>query len=519
MKSSIRRKIHSVFQLRDIRLFAALLGVVSLLIAVSAQNPVNNDGIKYLQAAEAFANSGLKAAMEVYRWPFYSILIALAAKLSGLSFEHAAYLLNAALLVIIVGSFVTLAKDLGGSSTTQLFAAILILGHPQLHVYQNYIIRGFGYWGFSLLSLLFLIRYYRALKWRHALGWGIFMSVATLFRPEGAILCCFTPLVLLLQKNSGLWKRFIQTLKPYTVNIILLLFFLTWRFSSPDQSNVRIGRLNEILNQFQSGITLLTNNLEEKAALVSQAIFNDPSSNWGLTVTISGLFGICIYRLVTTLGPLHTLLSGHAIFKKLIPKEDGARKVLAYFTILNLLIPTIHIGQKFRISHRFFMLATLSLLLWSPFSLDRIFQRWREKRKLLTANSLICSLLSLALIILFVCAFIPAKPNKAYVISAGKWLRHNIPPKARLYSNSEQVSYYAQREFLPWDISDNASIPDWKSDDFIALRVKKKNANKFTQWLSQSPLRSFKVFENQQGDRVIILKPAEGINYLHPRRD
>ena len=510
MKDFFHRIFYPIIQLEDIRPVAALLAVLTLFIAVNTQNPLNNDGILYLQAAEAFAKSGWKAAMQIYRWPFYSVLIVWLGKLTNLSFEHAAYVLNAALLVIIVTTFITLVKELGGSRTVQLFGAILIISHPRLHHYQNYIIRGFGYWGFSLLSLLYLIRYYRQLLWRHAIGWGIFINIATLFRPEGAVLCCLTPLVLLLRANSGLWSRIGCMLKPYAINILMaIILFVLW-FSMPDSSSVHLGRLSEILNQFQNGLTLLINNLDSKAVLISQIVFNAPSEKWGLTMIISGLIGLCFYRLVTTLGPLQTLLCGHAISKKLMPKDDGAKRVLVYFTLLNLLIPAIHIGQTFEVfSHRFFMLASLLLLLWPPFSLHRFFQQWRDRKKVLTGNSLLFFSVSLVFIIMFVYVFIPAKPTKAYVVSAGTWLKQNMPQQASLYSNTEQIPFYAQRQLILWDAFDDTPLPKLKPNDFIALRVKRKNQAKFAELLTQLKFKTVKVFANKRGDRVVILQVSE----------
>ena len=509
MKFFFQRILYPIIHIEDIRPVAALLTVLTFYIAVNTQNPLNHDGILYLQAAEAFAKSGWKAAMQVYKWPFYSVVIAYLGKLTHLSFEHAAYVLNAVLLIIIVTSFITLVKEFGGSRTIQIFGAILIISHPRLHHYQNYIIRGFGYWGFSLLSFLYLIRYYRQLLWRHAIGWGIFINIATLFRPEGAVLCCFTPLVLLLRSNKGLLRRIGCTLKPYAINIMMfILFFILW-FSMPDRSSVHLGRLTEILDQSQNGLMLLINNLNSKALLISQIVLKSPSEKWGLIMIIPGLIAICFYRFVTTLGPLQTLLCGHAVYKKLVPKDNGSKRVLVYFTMLNLLVPMIHIGQTFIVSHRFFMLASLLLLLWSPFSLHRIFQQWQDRKKVLTGNSLLIFLLSIVLLIMFVYVFIPAKPTKAYVVSAGTWLKHNMPPQARLYSNGAEIPFYAQRQLILWDAFEDTPVPQLKSNDFIALRVKRKNNEKFTELLMQLKLKTVKVFANKRGDRVVILKVEE----------
>jgi len=312
MKDYIRRCIYLIDQFNYIRPIAAILSLITLFIAVTTQNPINKDGILYLQTAEAFANSGLQEAMKHYKWPFYSIVIAWLSKLTHLSFDNSTYVLNAALLVIIIISFISLVEELGGSRFVQFLGALIILSHPQLHHYQHYIVRGFGYWAFSLLALLNFIRFYKHLKWRYALSWGIFISAAILFRPEGLVLCCFGPLVLLLRKETAIWNKLGNTLKAYSFNIIAISIIIAWWLNAPNRDITQLGRLSEFWNQLQNGLILLCTNINEKAVLMSQTILNDYSKKWDLTMVISGLCGIYLYKLVETLWPVHTLLFGHA---------------------------------------------------------------------------------------------------------------------------------------------------------------------------------------------------------------
>lgn len=504
MRACINCVINYFRELKDIRPLAAIIALVTLFIASSTRNPLNNDGILYLQTAEAFANSGWRAAMELYPWPFYSILIAMTAKLMQLSFVHAAYLLNAALLVIIVTSFITIIKELGASRAVQFIGAIVILSHPRLHHYQSYIIRGFGYWAFLLLALLYLIRYHRHLCWGHALGWGTSISIAALFRVEGTVLLIFTPLVLLFRPNIGLWRKISSTLKTYSINIATLFIAQIWCFSKQDMSIITFGRLSEIQNQLQNGFMLLGTNLQISAAIISQNVLNDYSDDFALTMTISGLAGVYLYKLIKTIWPLHTLLCAHAVCNKLIPADDGTRKLLIYFTALNLLIPAIFFGQNFFIRYRFLMPASLLLLIWTPFSLNNIFQDWKNKKRVRTGDRIIFPLLSIAFSIMFVYAFIPSRPSKAYIISAGIWLKNNTPQHAGIYSNTRKIPFYAKRKFILWDIPADGLEQQWTSEDFIALKVGNKDYNKVAKCLTSLNLKLIKVFENKQGDKVII---------------
>jgi hypothetical protein len=405
----------------------------------------------------------------------------------------------------------------------QFLGALIILSHPQLHHYQHYIVRGFGYWAFSLLALLNFIHFYKHLKWRHALSWGIFISVAILFRPEGLVLCCFGPLVLLFRPGTKPWNKLVSILKAYSFNIIAIAIIIAWWLSTPNSTSAQLGRLSEFWNQLQNGLILLSTNINEKAAIVSQTVLHDLAKKRGLTMVISGLAGIYLYKLVATFWPVHTLLFGHAFWKKLMPVESGLKRVIIYFTILNLVIPAIFLGQKFFISYRFLMPASLLLLLWTPFSLHYIMQKWLDK-KTIFKNNFAFPILSLAFLIMFVYAFIPPNQSKAYIVSAGTWFKQNMLQQSKLYTNNSQLSYYAGKKFIEWNISDNLIIPEWSSDDFVALKTKQKHYEKIKNTLLTLKLKPGKIFANKEGNMIAVFefikdKSNEGVKFREKVKD
>jgi len=511
MKNHIKRSIELIEQFHYIRPIAAILSLITLFIAVNTQNPINNDGILYLQTAEAFVNSGWQKTMKHFNWPFYSILIAWLSQIAHLSFENSTYVLNAVLLVIIVTSFIALIEELGGSRFVQFLGALIILSHPQLHHYQHYIVRGFGYWAFSLLALLNFIRFFKYLKWQHALGWGIFISIAILFRPEGLVICCLGPLVLLFRSGTTPWNKLGNTLKAYSFNIIAISIIIAWWLIMPNRTIAQLGRFRH-WDQLQHGLILLSTNINEKAAIISQTVLHDYSRDWGLTMVISGLTGIYLYKLVATLWPVHTLLFGHAFWKRLMPADKGIKKVIIYFSILNLVIPAIFLGQQFFISHRFLMPAILLLLLWTPFSLHHILQKWLDK-KTVFKNNFVFPILSLAFLIMFIYAFIPPNQSKAYITIAGTWLKQNMPQQSKLYTNNFRLSYYSGKKFMEWDVSDNLIIPEWSSDDFVALKTKQKHYEKIKNTLSSLKLKPGKIFANKEGNMIAVFEFIKDNNH------
>jgi hypothetical protein len=504
MKDHIKRCIYLIDQFNYIRPIAAILSLITLFIAVNTQNPINNDGILYLKTAEAFIDSGWQEAMKYFNWPFYSIFIAWLSQITHLSFENSTYVLNAVLLVIIVTSFIALIEELGGSRFVQFLGALIILSHPQLHHYQHYIVRGFGYWAFSLLALLNFIRFFKYLKWQYALGWGIFISIAILFRPEGLLICCFGPLVLLFRSGTTPWNKLGNTLKAYSFNIITISIIIVWWLNILNRTIAQLGSFRH-WDQLQHGLISLSNNINAKAVLMSRIILHDYSKKWGLTMVISGLTGIYLYKLVATLWPVHTLLFGHAFWKRLMPAEKDIKKVIIYFSILNLMIPALFLGQQFYISHRFLMPASLLLLLWAPFSLHNIMQKWLNK-KTVFKNNFVFPILSLAFLIMFIYAFVPPNQSKSYITIAGKWLKQNMPQQSKLYTNNLRLSYYSGKKFMEWDVSDNLRTPEWSSDDFVALKTKQNHYEKIKNTLSSLRLKPGKIFANKEGNMIAVFE-------------
>src|SRR6187401_2633343 len=137
---------------------AAGLGSALLSAAVLLRRPLlNNDGVYYLLAAEAFAGGGLDAARAVYPWPFFSVLVAGVAALLRLPLEAAAQVTCAALLAATSAAFVLVVRRLGGTPRLEWLAAGVVVAHPWLNQARDQVVRDFGVWALALLALRALL--------------------------------------------------------------------------------------------------------------------------------------------------------------------------------------------------------------------------------------------------------------------------------------------------------------------------------------------------------------------------
>ncbi|BBO87796.1 hypothetical protein [Desulfosarcina ovata] len=495
-------------RMEDVRLLAAVIALVVVFIAVNKPNTFNKDGILYLEAAEAFADKGLDEAMSVYRWPFYPIAIALVGKLTHLPMELTAHALNALLCAVVVTSFITILKEMGASKSVQVLGSIIVLSHPRLQHYHHYISRDYGYWAFLLLSLVQMMRYYHQLYFRHALGWGFFITMAALFRPEGFVLMFFSPLVLLFRTGTGAWGRLGGLLKPYGLFLVFILLGGIWELTRVGAPPFPLSRFGEFLKQLTNGLAMVNENLNAKAAIATGQLLPPYLTKFSRIMIISGLAGIFFYQFITALYPLHVLLLGYGIGKAVFPDAGGSKKVIYVYVLLSLVIPAVYLYQKFILSHRFLMPSILLLLLWVPFSVHHIFQLWQNRPKGFSRIKIIFPLMAAWLLVMFVYILIPPRGLDSYILDAGTWLKTHMPPDASLYTNEVKLAYYAKRKYKQFDVLEKSKKGFWGPGDYIALKVYPKDYENVRSRLAAANLTPIKTMKNKEGRRVVIVKIA-----------
>ena len=167
-------------------------GLLSL-YRIATRDLINGDGIGYIDIARTFLSEGVHGALAVYHWPFYSILIGLVHKSTGLSFENSASLLNIIFLVLVSVVFVRIYEEVSGKHSRIWVVALLILALPLLNDYRDFVIRGYGFWAFMLLAIFCFIRYSRSPDLKSALAWQLSIAVAILFRVEGIVFLVLAP--------------------------------------------------------------------------------------------------------------------------------------------------------------------------------------------------------------------------------------------------------------------------------------------------------------------------------------
>ncbi len=482
--------------LDDIRPIALLLTIISVFIYISSGNPINRDGILYLKAAQSFLDSGIKGLLRLYKWPFYPILIAITSKYLFISLENAAYAWNTLFVAIIVVAFISIVREVKVSRSLQFFSMIIIIGHPRLHHWTKYIIRDLGYWAFLMLFVLCIIRYCHKARWKHFLLGGLCLIIASLFRIEGIIFILLYPLIFLVREEP-FFNRMKKALLLYA--ILLVISGMAAFFCHLKGINIYTStRLSEI-NIYMKCFSKVSAKLHHKGVMAGNAILAKPAKKWGTLFVSSGLMGIFIYKLIMTIWPVHFLLALYSILKGLFSTN---RKIMAIIWILlaiNILIPLFFLYESFFLSYRFLMPASLLILLFVPFALERIYNNIRENKN--RSLKIFNTIIMLTFFVLFIGAYMPPKHSKAYIRDAAIWIRHNIPSDCPIYSNDyvPELSYYSKHQIKKIIPSQKKIITNGYLVLSIRSQIKKKD-------FCSGDLTRLAYFSNNEGKVIYIFR-------------
>jgi len=486
-------------------LIAALLSVLCSIWINSREVVINPDAICYLQSAAAFKD-GIHFAMNLCgqaKWPFYSLLIAGFVHLTHFSYEISAYLLNGFFSLITVLVFMKIISVLTEKTHLEkhktvlvsLAAAVILLAH-QFNAVKTYIIRDHGFWAFYLLSLLFLIQYFRRHKNSDAIAWNLSIMIATLFRIEGAIFLLVIPWIAWFDYQQPLSARFRSFLTLNSISILaaavgasVLLFY------HPPIT----GRLYELQFQLLHGLIVLQQNFQLKTIGLTQAVLGESGARDAVPVLfITLLVWYCI-SVITNLSWIYSFLVCYAWIKKCLITDRMSQLAIWSYVIINVVITAIFLGQSLFLSKRYLIALSLVLMIWVPFALMSLVQLWK-KRKWPLLLVLFFILLS-AIGGLFNFGY-----SKKYIHDAGQWLSQNVPAQAILYSNDLQLMYYSQhfgdQIYTQYEAYSNDK-PRNKKYDYLALRTDQKELHSATHLNNEILVR---VFQNKRGDQIQIYR-------------
>lgn len=492
---------------RRIELVAVMTSVVLTLWLLYLDNVINDDSVLYLKSAEAFARGDWHAAVGIYNWPFYSMLIAAIHLATGLDIDIAAYALNGVLYGVLVWAYLGVVRLCGADRRTLWLAALFILLLPSLNDYRTFIVRDIGFWTCYLLGLWALLKFQARPRLLTALAWGGIMVLATLFRIEGIAFLIVLPLVLLWRPPSGYRRALLRFACLQMVLAAGIVAVVLWfAVAGP---NAFSGRLLEPLQLARMFGDQLSSGLLEKAAALREHVLVYHSRNAALSGVLAILTYILLSYVAKSLGLLGWISLGAGLKWRAFPFTPTVRRTLTMAAVLNAVVLVIFLVPQFFLTGRYVMPLTLTLGLCVPFGLSAMYRRWRERRDR-RAGAWLFPIAMLLLAFMAVDSLWSFGASKNHLKEAGLWLRTNTPATARIYSNDTVVGFYAHKSGDEWKRSQpplaDALQPDALTRyDYVVVSVKRHDAIP-AQLATVHPVREFK---NRKNDRTLVFGAAE----------
>ncbi|MDX2456306.1 MAG: hypothetical protein QNL87_02240 [Gammaproteobacteria bacterium] len=403
------------------------------LYRISTRDLINGDGIVYIDIARAFLSEGISAAIAVYHWPFYGILIGVVHKLTGLSFENSAIGLNTLFLIVVCVVFVRVYEEISGREARIWVAAILVLALPILNEYREMVIRGYGFWACMLAALYYFIQYSRSPGLQSALKWQLSIAVATLFRVEGVAFLVFAPFCLLfmaeargrivthLFRLNGLFLL----LAAAGVLVMLVSGELTTRMEIPNQLD------------YTSPLALLGALNTEAGMMYGRNRFMG-SVDEARLILAAGLLTLVLVKVLSNTGLAFLAVWGYGVHRKWIRLTRESYIVL-YFAAIGFLTLVPVAGNYFFISTRYTILTVLLISLIMFQYVDYLFRELSARQ--LHKWSLAAGVF---ILILFLDGVISGPGSKRNIRVAGEWLASGIAAEERIACNEARLEFYAE---------------------------------------------------------------------------
>lgn len=426
----------------DIRYYAI---AASLLLSVlhALLNPIPNaDAFGYVRTAEVYLNEGVAAAYAWYPSAAYSVLVGLLHQTTGLDLFAAGQVLNSLFYALVVYTFISLALEIRDTRRLAIIAAITVLIYPQLNEYRYFLIRDIGFLGFTLLGLLFLIRYSKSQRWLDIVLFCATTAVAALFRSEALAYLVAGPLVLLCNSQLAWRARFIALLKMIAVQFVLALLGAAVLLMM-DVDVLRI--LRSIISVYVPFLRDSWAALSAASSPLTDAVFGeyaaDYSGQYIVLFMTAGLGAILVLKLITGFGvpPLLVLLYG--LKNRFCELHHSAwRAVFCYALIAFVIMLGFLLLTRF-MSTRYTLLFCTVLVLMVPLVVDNALDQVRGE----SAMKIMRGVLGFVVLFCAIDAHISFGASKDAMQEASDWIVANTPENITLITNSHYVAFHSGR--------------------------------------------------------------------------
>lgn len=397
---------------------------------------INPDGVTYIEAAAAYLQGGVKAAIAVNdqaKWPFYSIFIAKTHVLTGLPLLASERVFDAALICISAGFFLYLTRVFSRHPHADVCAIVIWL---TWHAYVKWwptIVRDHGFVLSLLLSFFCYYRFTLTRRFFWALLWTCCLVLAELFRIEAIIYLILLPVSMFFLTKESWRDRILCWLKLNALSLLagscVAVLFIN-KTLTPDSL-----RFAYMWQEFSLLFSTMANEFMVRYQVIQHSVFyreNDFSAYALLTSYVVVFVGYVIIQV--SLAALPPLFMMKSALKKL-DETVLYRSFLAYMS-LAFVVPLLFFVEHVFLNGRYLLPLGLFLLLFVASILPHVIESLSGKKKIIFV------VMMSVLLAINVCAslfrFGHINQDEKRV---GEWVKQHYPNKT-IFTNNKLMLFY-----------------------------------------------------------------------------
>jgi len=468
-----------------------LLCIISILIIYLQYGEVNRDGVMYLTQAQFMVDGNWDKALKIYNWPFFAVIIYYTHTATGISIQNSAHLIDLSFFIAAAFFFLKIIQFIGRGKVSPFYGLVILLTSiPLMDDYLSMILRDHGQWAGFMLGVYAYLRWIEKQNWSWAVLWQFGFLFGTLFRPECLLFIIFLPLTHQLFLNpEGRLKSFLQSI-GLSLFGLLVLYFLSI-FSLINFQDIKLGRLNEIIDRPQQFLQNLTQPLQISTDIFYLKVL---LADFASSFKYFFLSYVLIYKWIAGVGLLHFGLFFIALKQKVVkqPFVTG----LLIFLILSGLITTINLYTTFVIANRYWVMNWWIMFIFATFGLHYLWlflKKSKHPKKKWFQYSLV------AILFIYFLNILIDKPEKHFEQAAVDWVKEQQFDVNHIYFNDQRIAFYSG--VIPYDPLSLDHAMNVIQYPYLILRY-----NRFDEIKLLQNYKPIKFFPTEDKPKLIIFK-------------
>ena len=461
------KKLSKLTDLQLQKLFTIISIAIACQVIYIQHGWINDDSVLYFEMARLFSVGEWKQGIELFNWPFYPALISIASKLTHLSIQSSAQLLDVIFFSVTTYSFINLIRLAGGNKATIISGAFLLLCSSYIvGDVLPMLLRDQGFWAMYLTSLVCFIRFYRTQKLGDALLWQVCAIIAVLFRVEAITFLICLPLILFTAHELPLKRKITHYLTLNLIPICLFGLILSILVLLPTVQLSDFGRLQEVVSIFPRMMTEIAAKFSAKASIMGNQVLGDYLSDYGMLGVIVSLASILLIKILgliswPVIGVFALSRSNCNTDQSTNILQKDIRLIFYWILTLTLLNATVIIASVFVLSSRYIIASGFIILILAAFQLSSVFEEIAKTSNKIFWKRVILLLLLAVIAYSGVKNLLPKQAGYTFEQDAIAYIKKQSVSNSKVFYVTPRSRYfagapYAGRGYDYWDYTKKA---------------------------------------------------------------